>query len=296
MIDPIFILPGAAVGAGIALLISVLVPGPPALSVALERVAPVPVTKRSGRSQANAFHDRVGGAVLRQVAGFPGFSIPEVDLRLIGMTVNRYMTLKALFTTGFFLLPFIIGLLFQAMGLVAFYIPGLFGFPLAVLGWFIPNLTTKGEAENARAEFTRAVAVYLELVASERTRGAAPSRALESAASVGQSWVFVRLSQELAQARYAGIAAWDALERLGAEIDVPDLTELARRMRLSGEEGASVYETLRAQGKSLRNRLLNMQQTEANKSTTRMVMPMAMTGLVFMLLLGTPFILNMLFL
>ena len=66
-------------------------------------------------------------------------------------------------------------------------------------------------------------------------------------------------------------------------------------IRLSGEQGASVYETLRARGQNLRDRLLNDEVTEANKATNKMTIPMTLTGVLFMLLLGTPFVLNAFF-
>ena len=291
MIEPIMLLPGALVGAGVAVIIAVLIPAPPALGNALERLTPVSASSPGVVTSSDGINERIGSALLRQTTGIPGFTLPEVDLRLIGLAASHFMTRKALFAGLFFLLPLTAGLILQTAGAFSIVIPAALTIPFGIGGWFLPNLIVKGEAAEARAEFSRAVAVYLELVASERTRSA-PTRALEAAAAVGRSWVFIRISQELSHARYAGIAAWDGLERLSKEIDVPDLAELARRMRLSGEEGASVYETLRAQGRSLRNRLLNEQQTEANKSTSRMVIPMAMTGFVFLLLIGTPFVLD----
>ncbi|MFX8620604.1 hypothetical protein ABTM24_20645, partial [Acinetobacter baumannii] len=78
-----------------------------------------------------------------------------------------------------------------------FYIPALLGLPIAVWLWFSVDQDIRSKANDARAEFTRAVAVYLELVAAERKRGATAARALETSADVGRSWVFVRIRQEL---------------------------------------------------------------------------------------------------
>ena len=105
----------------------------------------------------------------------------------------------------------------------------------------------------------------------------------------------IRVRQTLTEARYSGVAPWDALEHLSHEIDVPDLAEIAKVIRLSGEQGASVYVTLRARGQNLRDRLLNDEVTEANKATNKMTIPMTLTGILFMLLLGTPFVLDAFF-
>ncbi|MEL4419780.1 hypothetical protein, partial [Shewanella algae] len=57
-----------------------------------------------------------------------------------------------------------------------FYIPALFGIPLAIGGWYLPNLLVRDQAEAARKEFSRSVAVYMELVGSERISGAPPAK------------------------------------------------------------------------------------------------------------------------
>ena len=268
-------------------------PTQPRLSAALERVGTTSVT--TDTTYVPTLENRVGSAVLRRFNDNPALKLPITDLRLIGMSVNRYLYQKVLCVAGGLILPFAFGLIFQILGLTAFYIPALFGLPLAFGAWFLPNLLVRDQAAAARQDFARSVAVYMELVGSERISGAPPGKALESAAQVGRNWVFVRLRHTLTEARYAGVAPWDALEQLSRETDVPDLADIAKVIRLSGEQGASVYETLRARGQNLRDRLLNDEQTEANKATNKMTIPMTLTGVIFMLLLGTPFVLNAFF-
>lgn len=284
-------LPGMVVGLGIAVVVSALAPRTPQLVDVLDRMneAPAMVSASSSESSLN---ERVGGRLLRRFGGSSWLQIPESDLRLIRMPANRFVTRKALMALMGLVLPFAIGMVFQALGLIAFYIPGVFGIPLAALGWYVPNLIVRDQAAEARGEFARSVAVYIELVASERKRGAPPTEALEQAATVGRSWVFVRLRQELNEARLAGVAAWDGLESLAREINTPDLADLAKRMRLTGEEGASAYDALRAQGRSLRDKLLNQQHSEANRQTTLLQVPLVGVGFTFMVILATPFLLN----
>ncbi len=101
----------------------------------------------------------------------------------------------------------------------------------------IPNLEVTRSAAVARSEFTRAVGAYTDLVALERQAGAGTAQALEAAATVGDSWVFVRIREELARARWSGRAPWDALSDLGTQIQVAGLGDLGDIMRLSGEQG-----------------------------------------------------------
>lgn len=289
----LIVVPGLLVGLGLAVIIAAIMPTQPRLSAALERVGTTSVT--TDTTYVPTLENRVGSAVLRRFNANPALKLPITDLRLIGMSVNRYLYQKVLCVAGGLILPFAFGLIFQILELTAFYIPALFGLPLAFGAWFLPNLLVRDQAAAARQDFARSVAVYMELVGSERISGAPPGKALESAAQVGRNWVFVRLRHTLTEARYAGVAPWDALEQLSRETDVPDLADIAKVIRLSGEQGASVYETLRARGQNLRDRLLNDEQTEANKATNKMTIPMTLTGVIFMLLLGTPFVLNAFF-
>ena len=82
-------------------------------------------------------------------------------------------------------------------------------------------------------------------------------QAMEAAAEVGDSWVFTRLSEELTRSRWSGLPPWDALHTLAEELGLPELDDFADIMRLSGEEGASVYATLRARSAAMRTAMLN---------------------------------------
>ena len=69
---------------------------------------------------------------------------------------------------------------------------------------------------------------------------------------------------------------------------VPELGDVADIMRLSGEDGAAVYATLRARATSLRTALLNADTARSNAASEHMVVPVALLGLTFMVLLGFP--------
>lgn len=96
---------------------------------------------------------------------------------------------------------------------------------------------------------------------------------MESAAEVGDSWVFTRLSEELTRSRWSGLPPWDALHTLAEELGLPELDDFADIMRLSGEEGASVYANLRARSAAMRTAMLNDEIAEANAVGERMTIP-----------------------
>lgn len=151
----LIVLPGLVLGLGFALVIAALVPTQPSLSAALDRIGTTTVA--ADPAYAATLENRVGSAVLRRVGDSPSLKIPTRDLRLIGMSVNRFLYQKVLSAGLGLIAPIAIGLIFQVLGLTAFYIPALFGIPLAIGGWYLPNLLVRDQAEAARKEFSRSV-------------------------------------------------------------------------------------------------------------------------------------------
>ena len=287
----ILLLPGVFAGVGITMAIAGALPQRPALNAALERLDnTTPVEQTS----AQPLEVRVGSWVHRQLpSDVRFFSIPTKDLALVDTPVTKFLYEKALLSVVGLIAPLLFGVMMQAAGIFPFWLPGILGIPLAIALWFAPDQDLKTKAADAREEFSRSVAVYLELVAAERRRGAPAGHALSSAAEIGNTWVFTRLRQELNRANYAGVAPWNALTTFSAEIGVPELADVGKIVRLAGEEGASTYETLRARGKSLRVQLLNKEHTKANEASERMVLPIVGSALVFVGIILTPLVMNL---
>ena len=84
------------------------------------------------------------------------------------------------------------------------------------------------------------------------------------------------------------------MRTLGDDLALPELHDFADIMRLSGEQGASVYDNLRARADSLRSALLTEELAEANATGERMSIPGSTLGIVFMALLIAPALLRML--
>ena len=161
------------------------------------------------------------------------------------------------------------------------------------VGWLLPDLNIKQDAAKARMEFSRALGSYVDLVALERHGGGSGSRqAMELAADVGDSWPFRRISEELARSRFSGQQPWDALHQLADDLGITDLDDLADIMRLCGEQGAQVYDTLRAKATASRNAQLNADQAAANDTGERMFIPASLTAVVFLAILLVTSLLN----
>ena len=287
---------GALIALGLVLAVWQLVPAAPDLTDVMDRLSPsYGRRRRAGTAEQVADgKERLGLWAMRLLPAGVWGTVPVRELALLRIPLTRYYGEKLTFALMGLVFP---GLLTVLVGLFGFQLPVLIpvagSLVLAGLLWFVPNLNARSDARQARGEFTRALGAYIDLVALERNAGAAPRQALETAAGIGTSWVFGRVGEELARSRWSGQAPWDALTALADELGLPDLADLADIMRLSGEEGAQVYATLRARSTAMRTAMLTTEQGKANEVSERMVVPGSLLGVVFIALLLTPALLRL---
>jgi type II secretion system (T2SS) protein F len=289
------ILAGGLTGLGLSLLVARLLPAEPDLVDALERVSTTRARSTGRVAVARSGKERLGLWGLRVLPPGLWTRTPVRELALLRIPVARFYGEKLTFAGLGLLIPPCLTLLFSTLGFdIPIQIPALASLALAAVMFFIPNYNALDEARKARVEFSRALGAYIDLVALERHNGTGARQAMEAAAGVGDSWVFTRLSEELARSRWSGLPPWDALHTLAAELGLPELDDFADIMRLSGEEGASVYATLRARSASMRTAMLNDEIAQANAVGERMTIPGSLLGVIFMALLIAPSLLRML--
>ncbi len=278
---------GALAGAGLTLVVAQLVPAPPDLSAVLARLSQ---QRPSAPELApRGVQDRLGRAVLARGGTWPGLRPPVRELAILRIQPHEWLGEKVLLAVIGLAFPPLLATLLDLAGVpLPWVLPAVLSLALAALFFALPSLTVRERAAKAREDFARAVGAYIELVALERLAGAGTSQALEHAAQVGQSWVFERIREELLRSRLSGTTPWDSLSELSEELGVPELGDLSDIMRLAGEEGAQVYQALRARGRSLRTGMLTREQARANAASERMVLPVAMLALCFALMIATP--------
>lgn len=286
-------LAGALIGFGLALGVIWFTPAVPDLADALRRLQDTP-TRSSARARATSGKERLGVWAMRTLPAGLWVRTPSRELAVLRIPLARFYGEKLTFAVLGFAIPIGLAGFLAVLGLpLPFPVPALGCVVLAAVMFFIPNYNAIDEAKKARLEFTRALGAYVELVALERTNGAGVRQAMESAAEVGDSWVFTRLSEELTRSRWSGLPPWDALHTLAGELGLPDLDDFADIMRLSGEEGAATYATLRARSAAMRTAMLNDELTEANAIGERMSIPGSLLGVIFMAILLAPSLLRM---
>jgi len=165
---------------------------------------------------------------------------------------------------------------------------------LAALGFVLtdlaaaaaPALLLRRSAGLAREDVVRSLACWLELVALAQAGGMGIESALEAASGVADDSSFLRIRRALDRARHAGLSPWDGLGRLGGELGVDELEELAASLLLAGTEGARIKASLSAKSGSLRRRQMAEAQGRANAITERLFVPaiVLMVGFVVFLI------------
>ncbi|MGY3341004.1 hypothetical protein ACVW0K_007197 [Streptomyces filamentosus] len=280
---------GAAVGGGIALLVREILPSAPRLGPALRRLDPPPL--RPGQQPAPASASPLGGAWAGRLA--ERLKLPRADLDLLAQSPEQFVTNKVALALLGLLVPLVPAIGWVLMGLsVPLFIPGIAGVLLAPVLWLVPDWAVKTEAAKARTEFAHAAAAWMELVANRVMCNRAPDQALEDAARIGQGWAFARIQEALLRARTEKSSPWAALDELGTQLKLPVLTETADIMRLSSDDGAAVYATLRNRSKALTNELLTADAARANADSEKLHTPAALLAVIVMIAMAFPAVLN----
>ena len=287
---------GGLVGLGLAALLFALLPAPHVdLADAVARVGRRPTAGvRHPGADNRSVKDRLGNWAMRALPAAAWVRTPHRELALLQMPLERFYGEKVTLSLVGVVAPPTLITLFRYLGLdIPFQVTPVLSVAAGVFLFFYPNLDAVEQAKKARIEFRRALGAYIDLVALERLNGAGALQAMESAAEVGRSWVFRRLSEDLTRSRWSGVPPWDSLESLAADLGLPELDDFADIMRLSGEQSTAVYDPLRARADSMRSALLTDELAQANAVGERMGIPGAVLGAIFMALILTPMLLTM---
>ncbi|MFC6091585.1 type II secretion system F family protein [Saccharothrix lopnurensis] len=293
MITPVAL--GAGCGIGLWALAVSLFPPRPALSTVLTRAtapptptppasAPIPAAEDTGRV---ARLGRPAVAPLRAL-GLPGPRLGK-DLAVLGRPPSTHLAEKAVLAVTGLLLPALPTAVLAAAGLD----PG-FGFPViaalvsAGLGFVLPDLHARAAAARLRVGFRHALSAYLDLVWITLSGGAGVDSALGDSVTVGRGWAFDRLRRALDTARLTRTTPWAALRRLGEELDISELAELAASVSLAGTEGAKVRASLAAKAHALRTHQTTDAEARAHAATERMSLPVMALFLGFLVFIAYP--------
>lgn len=290
-------LAGAGVGLGILLVWSQVAPPRPNLRATIgrwdrARRKPSTTTPRSRDSLMTA---QIG---TRLVDGLNRRGIEwtqlRQDLAILRRSADAFFT--QVFVTALVAVLAIIGLgiLASAIGLAipAAYVAA--GCVLAGLGGALLEWAKVHDAAKARRQaFRQGLSSYLDLVAMCLAAGRGHPEALAEAARIGSGWAFQQLQDTIVRARHAGITPWAALGEVGEEYGVQELTELSGALKLVGDDGAKIRDSLTARAVTLRAKLLEGATGKANDASETIGYAQFLVALVFLAYLMYPPLINL---
>jgi Flp pilus assembly protein TadB len=285
---------GAGFGAGLWLVVRGLFPARPPLAQALAQLRrlpePAPVL---GGGDEGGFAARLGRpaaeALTRAGAGWLLPTGVRRDLAMLGRSPERHLAEQVILAlVGLLFAPAIAALLLLGGAHLPLMVPLWASVLFAIAGFLAPDLGIRADANRRRRDFRHALSSFLDLVVVALAGGGGVETALADAAGVGSGWAFALLRRALDHARLARQTPWAALGRLGQELGVGELSELAASVALAGTEGAKVRASLAAKASSLRTHELAEAETADQAATERMSLPVVLLFAGFLLFLGYP--------
>jgi Flp pilus assembly protein TadB len=163
---------------------------------------------------------------------------------------------------------------------------------LAAAGTMLPIVTLRSQAAARREEIRLALGAYLDLVAVALSAGAGVEEGMVEAAKIGHGVCFTEVGDALTAARRAGEPAWVALDRLGHDLGVDEIADLASTLALVGTEGARARETLLARARGLRRDQIAAAEGAAARRTEAAYVPVALQFVGFLILVVYPALLR----
>lgn len=219
---------------------------------------------------------------------------PTADLQLLDRTLPSYLSTRLAWGLAGLSAPVLLSVVLLALGLApSLPVSGMVAAASSVGCSLVPAVAVREQARTAREEFRRAVAAYADLIAQQRVAGASPVQAMTEAAAVADGWQFVRIRTVLDHGRRRGVPPWESVRQLAEELALAELGELADVLA-SASLGSAVATTLTGQAAAMRTAAIATEQAGANEVSERMIYPVTLLGLGFLLLLVYPAIVRLL--
>jgi tight adherence protein C len=288
---------GSITGGGVWLLIRGLWPARPTLAASLSALLAPPVSEPPPPAVAaesgGGWAVRLGRPLLASAAGRAAAHLVPAsllrDLAAAQRSLERHLAEKlGLALAGLLLAPALLALAAVAGADVSVTLPLGAGLILAAAGFLLPDLSVTARAAERRREMRHALSAVVDLVVVGLAGGSGIEAALLKAASIGQGWATASIRHALEVARLTRESPWAALRRLGAELQVAELEELAASVGLAGTEGARVRQSLVAKAASLRMHAQAEAEARAHSATERLILPVALLCIGFLVFIGFP--------
>lgn len=290
------LLGGAAVGGGLLLFLFALRPSRLSLSSAIAHLdAGRDLTTQS--ISATSVNEGLSGwqsllgARLSAALTARGVRLGSTrsDLAVMGQSMEGFLATSVILGVGGLLFaPVLEGLLLTAGGGLPPLAVVVVTIAFAVIGATLPAVTLRREAAARRRDFRHAVGSFLDLVAMNLAGGRGVPEALTAASDIGGGWPFARIRDTLAFARLQGLTPWAALGRLGEELQIEELRDLAAALALVADDGAKVRSSLAARAATLRRRELAETEGKAAERSQSMIVAQLVICIGFLVFISYP--------
>jgi tight adherence protein C len=215
------------------------------------------------------------------------------DLAVMGRTMEGFLaTTVVLGVCGLVFGPVAVGLMYVVGLRAGPALPLALSIICAGFAAALPTLELRSQATKRRRDFRHAVGAFLDLVSMNLAGGRGVPEALSMAAQIGGGWPFARLRDTLAFARLQGLTPWAALGRLGEELDIEELRDLAAALTLVADDGAKIRQSLSARAATLRRRELAEAEGKAGQRSQSMLVAQLLICFGFLLFLAYPAVYN----
>lgn len=287
---------GFVVGFGAWLAWTGLRPVDEPLALKLSRFEQGPATTRPAQGEEVDRDTRIGNAMLRRLPWLARtIARSASDLRVLGRSPQE----QAVRVGSYVVLACVLGpwtaFVWRIVAGVA--LPPVVPLGIALvggaLGMLVPFRSLRAEARRRRHEFVLALSAWCDVVVMSLAAGRGVTQAMQTAASAGEGWPFVELRAALGAAQVEGVRPWEALDNLGKELGVDDLSSVASMIAMAGEEGAAVRQTVAAKSRTIREKITSDTELEAGAMTEIMSLPNVVLVMGFLVFLGYPAIVVM---
>jgi tight adherence protein C len=286
---------GACVGLGVLLLVLQYDTGRASGASELARLDAARARTRRTASlseqEQESLRTRQIGAQVRSILEARGWNLPagvRADLSVTGGTVEGHLGMSVLTAVAGLFAPTVMiapAIYFFGASVSSPLWLALLG---ALIGAVLPTLQLQGNARERRRDFRHVVSSFLDLVSMNLAGGRGVPEALQSAVGLSNGWGMVRIRETLQSARLQGETPWSALGKLGEEMAVDELQDLAAALALVAEDGAKVRESLAARAQSMRQRELADAEGRAEQRSQSMLIAQLLLCVGFLLFLIYP--------
>lgn len=280
---------GAFLLGGLTVLVRALVPATPRLSDALETLSFEPIVDLVPGGSAGLPTTRLEriGSWLHRRSPVAVSERQRQLLELRGQSLSAFFAEKLIMAGVGAALPLVTSACVLLLFDLSLAVPVLATLLGLVVGWFVPDLQLSRGEKASRGAASEGLFTYFDLVVLERLANRSGTQALQSAASMSASPLFLRIQAALERARLEQRPPWPELKRVATQLNLPQLADLADVMSLD-ETGAALSETLRARVRELRDAHRNEVTIAAQQVSERMSVAMVIPALVFGLIFLVP--------